>query len=71
MMAISAEDQIIHYLKDKVGLAKADELLSTLKREIAASLHEFAEQEDAHLATTSATVYVQGIRDAADRVTGK
>ncbi|MFG3660220.1 hypothetical protein [Streptomyces sp. NPDC047706] len=70
-MAISAEDQIIHHLKDKVGLAKADELVTGLKEEIAASLREFADQEDAHLAKTSASVYVQGIRDAADRVTDK
>lgn len=30
-MAISAEDEIIHYLKDKVGLARADELVAELK----------------------------------------
>lgn len=30
-MAISAEDQIIHYLKDKVGLAEADRLIAALK----------------------------------------
>ncbi|WP_055693348.1 hypothetical protein [Streptomyces prasinopilosus] len=30
-MAISAEDQIIHHLKDKVGLARADELVAELK----------------------------------------
>ena len=30
-MAVSAEDQIIHYLKDKVGLARADELVAELK----------------------------------------
>lgn len=30
-MAISAEDQIMHYLKDKVGLARADELVSEVK----------------------------------------
>ncbi|GFH34268.1 hypothetical protein [Streptomyces pacificus] len=70
-MAISAEDQIIHYLKDKVGLAKADELVAGLRGEIAASLREFADQEDAHLAHTSASAYVRGIRDAADRVTDK
>ncbi|GGX36491.1 hypothetical protein [Streptomyces noursei] len=32
-MAINAEDQIIHYLKDKVGLAAADKLVAELKRE--------------------------------------
>ncbi|NEB92417.1 hypothetical protein [Streptomyces bauhiniae] len=32
-MSISAEDQIIHYLKDKIGLAKADELVAVLKLE--------------------------------------
>ncbi|MEU1043950.1 hypothetical protein ABZ400_02185 [Streptomyces sp. NPDC005897] len=30
-MAISAEDKIIHYLKDQVGLARADELVAELK----------------------------------------
>nr|WP_192963615.1 hypothetical protein [Streptomyces sp. W9] len=30
-MAISAEDQIIHHLKDKVGLNRADELVAELK----------------------------------------
>ncbi|WP_446458675.1 hypothetical protein [Streptomyces rochei] len=70
-MTIRAEDQIIHYLKDKVGLAEADRLVAELKGQIAASLREFADQEDAHLATTSASVYVQGIRDAAARVTEK
>ncbi|MFJ3043656.1 hypothetical protein [Streptomyces tendae] len=30
-MAISAEDVIIHHLKDKVGLARADELVAELK----------------------------------------
>lgn len=32
-MAISAEDQIIHHLKDKVGLARADELVAELKED--------------------------------------
>ncbi|MGX1632692.1 hypothetical protein ACWGUL_01340 [Streptomyces albidoflavus] len=32
-MAISAEDQIIHHLKDKVGLDRADELVAELKEE--------------------------------------
>ncbi|MGW4270825.1 hypothetical protein ACWEGQ_00305 [Streptomyces seoulensis] len=32
-MTIRAEDQIIHYLKDKIGLAKADELVAELKAE--------------------------------------
>jgi hypothetical protein len=31
-VAISAEDQIIHHLKDKIGLARADELVTELKR---------------------------------------
>jgi len=30
-MPISAEDQIIHHLKDKVGLARADELVAEVK----------------------------------------
>jgi hypothetical protein len=30
-VAISAEDQIIHHLKDKVGLARADALVAELK----------------------------------------
>lgn len=30
-MAISAEDQIIHHLKDKVGLVEADRLVAALK----------------------------------------
>jgi hypothetical protein len=70
-MAISAEDQIIHYLKEKVGLTKADELVGTLKREIAESLHQFADQEDGQLTTTSASAYVQGVRDAANRIIEK
>lgn len=37
-------------------------------QELAAVQREFADQEDAHLATTSASVYVQGIRDGADRI---
>jgi hypothetical protein len=32
-MAISAEDKIIHYLKDKIGLARADELVAELKEQ--------------------------------------
>lgn len=32
-MSISAEDQIIHHLKDKVGLARADELVAELKEQ--------------------------------------
>lgn len=36
-MAISAEDQIIHHLKDKVGLAEADRLVAQLKRDIQAA----------------------------------
>ncbi|WP_032761202.1 hypothetical protein [Streptomyces alboviridis] len=32
-MAISAEDMIIHHLKDKVGLAEADKLVARLKAE--------------------------------------
>lgn len=32
-MAISAEDQIIHHLKDKVGLTRADELVAELKEQ--------------------------------------
>ncbi|MFJ6238908.1 hypothetical protein ACIQH0_33055 [Streptomyces griseus] len=31
-MAISAEDQIIHHLKDSIGLAEADRLVAELKR---------------------------------------
>lgn len=68
-MAISAEDQIVHYLKDKVGLARADELVGKLKREIAESLHQFADQEDGQLSNTSAAAYVKGIHDAANRIT--
>ncbi|MFE1451891.1 hypothetical protein [Streptomyces olivaceoviridis] len=67
-MAISAEDQIIHYLKDKVGLAEADALVAAWKRETADSVLQFAEQEDGHLATASASVYVKGIRDAAKHI---
>ncbi|MFJ9420669.1 hypothetical protein [Streptomyces sp. NPDC101249] len=32
-MTVTAEDQIIHYLKDKVGLTRADELVAQLKAE--------------------------------------
>ncbi|MGQ4393821.1 hypothetical protein ACN6K5_003607 [Streptomyces violaceoruber] len=32
-MPISAEDTIIHYLKDKVGLNRADELVAELKEQ--------------------------------------
>lgn len=32
-MAISAEDQIIHHLKDKLGLARADQLVAELKEQ--------------------------------------
>ncbi|MEV5433910.1 hypothetical protein [Streptomyces sp. NPDC052701] len=32
-MALSAEDQIIHHLKDKIGLARADQLVAELKLE--------------------------------------
>ncbi|WP_327335139.1 hypothetical protein [Streptomyces anulatus] len=32
-MTISAEDQIIHHLKDRVGLAEADRLVAELKRQ--------------------------------------
>jgi len=32
-MAISAEDQIIHHLKDTVGLTRADELVAELKEQ--------------------------------------
>ncbi|MFE9461735.1 hypothetical protein [Streptomyces californicus] len=32
-MAISAEDQIIHHLKDSVGLAEADRLVAELQRQ--------------------------------------
>jgi hypothetical protein len=31
---VTAEDQIIHYLKDKVGLAEADRLIANLKEEL-------------------------------------
>jgi hypothetical protein len=37
-------------------------------QELATLQREFADQEDGHLATTSASVYVHGIRDAADRI---
>lgn len=68
-MAISAEDEIIHHLKDNVGLAKADELVAALKRGIAQSLHQFADQEDGQLTNTPAAAYVKGIHDAANRIT--
>ncbi|MET9119612.1 hypothetical protein ABZX38_36205 [Streptomyces longwoodensis] len=32
-MAVSAEDQIIHHLKDAVGLLRADQLVAALKSE--------------------------------------
>ena len=74
-MTIKAEDLIIHYLKDKVGLREADRLVARLKGEVGTEIvtetRAFADQEDAHLATTSASVYVQGIRDTADRIAEK
>lgn len=33
-MAITAEDQIIHHLKDKVGLTEADKLVAQFKAEV-------------------------------------
>lgn len=45
-----------------------DALLRDHAHELAERQRGFAEQEDAHLRSTSATVYVQGIRDAADLI---
>lgn len=50
-MAISAEDQIIHHLKDKIGLTGADTLMAQLRAQIvkqvaAEPIPEFAPGED-------------------------
>ncbi|MFJ6667451.1 hypothetical protein [Streptomyces sp. NPDC091383] len=59
-----------HALLYRHGLPEdvIDGALCLHAQELTAVQREFAEQEDAHLRTTSASVYVQGIRDAADRI---
>lgn len=48
--------------------ANLDLLIAAVRHHDAETARDFAEQEDGHLLNTAATAYVQGIRDAADRI---
>jgi hypothetical protein len=67
-------DEVVYALKVSGALRReeisveANKLIDAFAHELAEKQRAFAEQEDAHLRSTSATIYVQGIRDAADLI---
>jgi len=69
---MSAWQKLCDYDGSDEFLALCSDALADVQQEyatrMARRIRAFAEQEDGHLRSTSATVYVQGIRDAADLI---
>lgn len=69
---MSAWQDLVNYDGSDEYLALCSAALAEVQQDYAARLarkiRAFAEQEDGHLGSTSATVYVQGIRDAASLI---
>lgn len=68
---VSARDRLTIALWDNYTDAQKDQFINDFAHELAEEQRAFAAQEDAHLKSTAATVYVQGIKDAADLIDPK
>ncbi|MFF5471058.1 hypothetical protein [Streptomyces achromogenes] len=64
----SAREALIRSVYSKLSQNQMEKLVDAYAHELAEQQRTFADQEDAHLETTSAAVYVQGVRDGADLI---